>query len=424
MNHVWMIEIENSSVFDSYGAHALDPWLKSLPAQGAFLQNYFATSHNSTGNYITQFTGQAPNKSMNDDCPYYSPFLETFPGQSSEVTSAGQFLGNGCILPTDVPNFPDQLDAAGLTWKGYFQDMGNDPALDGTTPTPQGPACGHPKVGAENPEFYRTFPPSDKYALHRNPFIFMDSVIKNQRYCDAHVLSLQPLAHDLKAVATTPNFSFIEPNFCNQFLNSVALGVQIAPGCTTATIDAFYRSLISEIEASPAYQQDGLIEVVTDESGNLQPNIVPQETLALEFASCCGEPAAQLPISPTNSTVPFNPAIPNYPWPGGLGAGGGPVGAVFISPFIEPGTVTTIAYNHFSLLRTNEQIFGFGFLGDAAIAGVASVGNDVFNQLPNGPTAAVLDRQRRTAASNAALQAGLSKASRPPGPQFQPHGGW
>jgi hypothetical protein len=47
------------------------------------------------------------------------------------------------------------------------------------------------------------------------------------------------------------------------------------------------------------------------------------------------------------------------------------------------------AYNHFSLLRTNEQIFGFGYLGDANLTGVASVGNDVFNRLPNGATATV-----------------------------------
>ena len=51
------------------------------------------------------------------------------------------------------------------------------------------------------------------------------------------------------------------------------------------------------------------------------------------------------------------------------------------------------AYNHFSLLRNNEQIFGFGYLGDANLTGVASVGNDVFNRLPNpahGPGKVVL----------------------------------
>ncbi len=114
----------------------------------------------------------------------------------------------------------DQLDAAGLTWKGYFQGMGNDPGLDGTTQTAEGPACGHPAVGAEDPDFYRSSPPDDGYELHHNPFAFMESVIDNQGYCNAHVVSLAPLAHDLKSVATTPNFSFIEPSVCNQYLSS------------------------------------------------------------------------------------------------------------------------------------------------------------------------------------------------------------
>ncbi len=76
------------------------------------------------------------------------------------------------------------------------------------------------------------------------------------------------------------------------------------------------------------FKQDGLIEVVTDEATNLQPSVVPQETTALEFGSCCGEPAALQPITATNSVFPDSPAEPNYPWPGLYGAGGGPVGAV------------------------------------------------------------------------------------------------
>ncbi len=63
-----------------------------------------------------------------------------------------------------------------------------------------------------------------------------------------------------------------------------------------------------------------------------------------------------------------------------------------ISPFIRAGTVSTVKYNHYSLLRTNEDIFGLGHLGDAAAPGADSVGNDVFDDLPDGPSATVLLR--------------------------------
>jgi hypothetical protein len=55
------------------------------------------------------------------------------------------------------------------------------------------------------------------------------------------------------------------------------------------------------------------------------------------------------------------------PLPGKTGPGGGRIGAVLLSPLIRPGTVSTVAYNHYSLLRSIEDIFGLPHLGDAAM---------------------------------------------------------
>jgi hypothetical protein len=60
------------------------------------------------------------------------------------------------------------------------------------------------------------------------------------------------------------------------------------------------------------------------------------------------------------------------------GPGGGRVGAVLLSPFIKPGTVTTADYNHYSMLRTIEDIFGLSHLGDAAMPQVKPFGADIF----------------------------------------------
>ena len=45
---------------------------------------------------------------------------------------------------------------------------------------------------------------------------------------------------------------------------------------------------------------------------------------------------------------------------------------------MKPGTVSTVPYNHYSLLRTVETIFGLEPLGYAAQAQLQGFGADVF----------------------------------------------
>ena len=81
--------------------------------------------------------------------------------------------------------------------------------------------------------------------------------------------------------------------------------------------------------------------------------------------SCCGETDG-----------------PNTPNNGGLtkGSGGGKVGAVMVSPCIEPGTVSDSDYNHYSMLRWVEDNFGLGHLANAAPAGLRPFGGDILNR--------------------------------------------
>jgi hypothetical protein len=74
-------------------------------------------------------------------------------------------------------------------------------------------------------------------------------------------------------------------------------------------------------------------------------------------------------------------------------AGGGDTGSVLISTYIHPGTVSNVDYNHYSWLRTMEDLFsvgtaspgldGQGHIGYAAQPGLAPFGPDVFNS-PGG----------------------------------------
>jgi hypothetical protein len=63
-----------------------------------------------------------------------------------------------------------------------------------------------------------------------------------------------------------------------------------------------------------------------------------------------------------------------------VGPGGGRIGAVLISRFVKPGTVSNVPYNHYSLLRSIEDMFGLDHLGYAGQQGLKPFGADVFTR--------------------------------------------
>jgi phosphatidylinositol-3-phosphatase len=346
IKHVWVIELENEGLSQSFGDKAADPYLAVvLRSKGAFLQNYFAVGHNSLDNYVAQISGQAPDHATQEDCGVWTRFR---PANVVEKPF-GQLVGNGCVYPASIPTLGNQLSAAHLTWKAYLQDMGNQPARDHTTMTKQGPACGHPMVG--KPDDTEGATAADQFADRHEGFMYFESVIGNQAYCDAHIVSFRPLLKDLSKASTTPNFAWLSPNLCMDGHDAPCANGD--PGGLTE-VNGFLHIWVPEIMNSPAYKDGGLIMITFDEGSTSQ--------------ACCGE------------TPGKSPSHPNSPEPGMSGPGGGRVGAVLLSPFIKAGTVSTVDYNHYSMLRTIEDIFGLSHLGDAAMPQVKPFGTDVFTK--------------------------------------------
>jgi phosphatidylinositol-3-phosphatase len=352
VKHVFLIVLENEDEATTFGAASPAPYLaKTLVSEGALIPNYYSIGHNSLDNYIAMISGQAPDVATQNDCGTFSSFVASSPSLDSD----GQAVGSGCVYPSAspaVPTLPGQLDAAGLTWKGYMDSMGADPARESAT-------CGHPAIGAADNTQAETA--TDQYATRHDPFMYFHSIIDDPAYCDSHVVNLSMLASDLSSVASTPNFSFITPGLCNDGHNTNCANGD--PG-GLPQINTFLPGLISEIEASPAYRADGLIIVTFDEADS-----------GGDDSSCCDEqagPNAPDPGDPTDTTA--------------ADTGGGKIGAVLLSPFIKPGTVTQTAYNHYSLLRTVEDLFGLPHIGFAAQAGLASFGADVFTNNTSSTT--------------------------------------
>jgi phosphatidylinositol-3-phosphatase len=350
IRHVFVIMLENEDYASTFGEPTADPYLaQTLPAQGALLEDYYATGHESNDNYISIVSGQPPNPDNQADCQDFDELLDP------HTLSDGIEEGIGCVYPESVANIGTQLTAAGMSWKAYEQDMGNDPSREAA-------ACGHPALNSKDET--QDAVEGDGYAARHDPFVYFQSVIANQTYCDEHVVAMGSpsgampagalrgetgLATDLAKARRTPDFSFITPNLCNDGHDYPCKNQPSGPSAL-ADIDAFLETWVPKITSSPAFRRNGLLEITFDESDGAQS----------DASSCCGETPG-----------------PDSPLPGITGPGGGRIGAVLISPFIKPGTVSATPYNHYSSLATFESLFGLSRLADAASV-PAIFGSDVF----------------------------------------------
>ncbi len=349
IRHVFTIVLENQGYSSTFGNPSADPYLAiTLPSQGALLSNYYATGHESNDNYITLVSGQPPNAENQADCADYVDFTGT------PTSPGGVATGTGCVYPTSVKNIGDELTSKHLRWKAYQEDMGNVSSRESA-------ACGHPSPGS--PDMTQKAVVGDGYAARHDPFVYFHSVIDNVKGCDRRVVALGApdgsmpasalrhetgLATDLRQVSTTPNYAFITPNLCSDG-HDYPCANQPNGASALSDIDSFLSTWVPLITSSPAFRKDGLLEITFDESVNS------------DTTACCGEAPG-----------------PGSPVPGITGPGGGLVGAVVLSPFVQPGIVVGTPYNHYSSLTTVEALFGGRRLGASATVST-TFGSDIFS---------------------------------------------
>ena len=186
--------------------------------------------------------------------------------------------------------------------------------------------------------------------------------------CHQRVLPLPALAMDLKRASTTASFSFITPNLCDDGHDAPCVGKNVR-GTNVGglpAVDFWLQKWVPVITSSPAFKDHGLLIVTSDESENS------------DATACCGEASGF-----------------NTPLPGITGPGGGVIGTLVIGSCVRPGSTSAVPYNHYSLLRSLEDLFGVrtggsdgkGHLGYAGAAGLVPFGADVFNGPCTAPAA-------------------------------------
>jgi hypothetical protein len=75
--------------------------------------------------------------------------------------------------------------------------------------------------------------------------------------------------------------------------------------------------------------------------------------------------------------------VPPSTSPSGLPRGGGTVGALLISRYVKGATTSQEQFNHFSLLRTFEDLFSLKHLGYAGLASVKPLPPSLFTAKPS-----------------------------------------
>lgn len=432
IQHIIVIELENESFASTFGASSQATYLNdTLVPQGELIKSYYGVGHVSLDNYIAQVSGQAPNLVTNSDCA--GGYNDVTPGtlDANQALYPGQVDGQGCVFPSSVQTIGNQLDRAYplsilSDWRQYSEDMGNDPARDGGQADPLGGTdCAHPTQtsgvatddtnNAEGPNATGSQVKStitDQYANRHNPFVWFHSVTDNTWLCDHDVVPLGSattqsdgtvsyqghLAQDLKHAWTTPRFAFITPNLCDDGHDNPCAGTNDAGGTAGGLVgaDDFLRTWMPLILHSPAYRSGHTLVMITfDEGGVGDTAAGDNEQPGPNNDNPGYSPLLNTPIPAFHNMTYYQVLgvtglTPNVEPPAGTMPGGGQVGAVLLNPdWIQAGsTEDTVTYNHYSALRTFEDLLGIrfggadghGHLGFAATA--TDFGSDVFNAHP------------------------------------------
>jgi phosphatidylinositol-3-phosphatase len=329
VGHVFVIVLENKGVLSGFGAgQAAAPYMtRTLPSMGGLIPRYYGIGHSSADNYLAMISGQPPTPASKADCP--DPLKAV---GSESVPPYNLAKSDGCLYPANFRTLADQFTDRGLSWKGYMEDI----------PSNCSPLKNNPAAGTH-------------YARKHNPFVFFRSLIDSGQ-CASSDVPLGELPADLATEDRTPNLVYITPNECNDAHTNCTTNIGDPASDTYFELqqgDAFLKEWVPKILASPAYKHDGLLFITFDEAD-------------LDASACCNEqPGPADPYPGSVAGLPFGP-------------GGGVTGTIALSPFIKPGTVTLQEYNHYSWLRSMEDLLGSAHLGYAAPDGLVPFGDDLY----------------------------------------------
>jgi hypothetical protein len=314
-DHIVVIVEENKDYAQILNPAAA-PNIAGLAAKYGDATRFYGEVHPSEANYAAMLGGDT--FGIHDDDAFYCK-----PG-STDPFCAGAAQPGYVDHTTAARHLGQQLEAAGLTWKGYYENL---------------PEPGSLAVIASDPKFDNGTRKTALYASKHSGFLNFAAVQHDPRRAE-HIVGFGELDADL-AANRLPNFALIVPNQCNEMHGLHGAGVPADcdganPAALIARGDRVTGELVKQLQATAAWRGPAnMAIVVTFDEGSGKTR-----------DGCC----AVTPNAPSNF-------------------GGGHIPTIVITNHGPRGAKDDTPYNHYSLLRTMEDAFGLSeHLGHAADA--------------------------------------------------------
>jgi phosphatidylinositol-3-phosphatase len=302
--HIVEIMMENTSYATIIG-NSLAPNINALASRFGLATDYFGVTHPSEPNYVANMGGSF--FGIQDDNQFYC----TAALASTDPNCAGTTVDH----TVSAPNLATQLRAAGMTWKGYFQNLPPIPSSGVITTGPN----------ANGPYAFKWPSNVDAlYASKHNPFVNFTGT----QHDLADMVPDTQLGTDL-ATGRLPNFSLVVPDQCHDMHGIAACGDENE---LISTGDAYVGQIVSEIMHSRVWAHGRNAIVITWDEDDFSDVGQPG-------TGCCGS-----------------------------NVGGGHVPTIVITNRGDDHVADGTPYNHYSLLLSLERAFGLHCLQHACDA--------------------------------------------------------
>ena len=302
-DHIFVIVEENKDYEQILGG-VVAPNIAALAKTYGNATRFYSEVHPSEANYVALLGGDT--FGIHDDDAFYCtphdkrPFCEeaSLPGYVDHTIRK--------------PHLGDQLEAVGLNWKGYYEDLPS-PGSDAVW------ASGGKPISNGGAGLYGT--------KHSGFMNFAD--VQADPFRAKHIVGFDQLDADI-ASGDLPSFGLIVPNQCNEMHGLYAPGMpddcgRSGVGPLIRRGDAEIGKLVARLQATAAWKS----------SGNMAIVITFDEGSGRTRTGCC----AVTPNAPSNY-------------------GGGRIPTIVITNHGPRGVSDDTPYNHYSLLRTMEDAFG------------------------------------------------------------------
>jgi PKD repeat protein len=288
--------------------------------------SYRGVVGNSNAPFQTNLANQCGNATSFFSATHSSAanYMATSAGQYPASSPPGCGSAAACADPSD--NLFSQLNRAGSSWGGYMESM----------PSPCYPKGAIPYTQSHT-----------LYVVGHNPAVFYTGIPAAN--CQAHDVGIADLTaqsgtfwNDLQN-QTLPAFSFVTPNAAD---NNEGAGTRVQ---AQQAGDTFLQKFVANLQQSNSYQAGNTLLLVTYDEGSPGGDSLVGED--------CTNMSLDLPVTNGVSAHQDSCHIPTF----------------VVYPYTPAGSADSTFFDHYSITKTVEQMFGLPYLAHAADAQTSSL---------------------------------------------------